>query len=98
MVKWWWGAGRSASLKMIDELGSIQKAAEEMKMSYRHAWGFIRTIEKHSRAKFVETQVGGRDGGGARLTPKGKDFLRRYLVFSKGFEEYIEKRFKRAFK
>ena len=92
------GSGKANLLEKIDELGSIQKAAEEMKMSYRHAWGFIKTIEKHSRAKFVETQVGGRDGGGARLTPKGKDFLRRYLVFSKGLEGYIEKRFKRAFK
>ena len=92
------GSGKVGLLKMIDELGSIQKAAEEMKMSYRHAWGFIRAIEKHSGAKFVKTQVGGRDGGGARLTPKGRDFLRRYLVFSKGLDDYIEKRFKRAFK
>jgi molybdate transport system regulatory protein len=92
------GSGKANLLEKIDELGSIQKAAEEMKMSYRHAWGFIKTIEKHSRAKFVETQVGGRDGGGARLTPNGKDFLRRYLVFSNGLEGYIEKRFKKAFK
>jgi len=92
------GNGKVGLLKMIDETGSIQKAAEEMKMSYRHAWGFIKTIEKHSRAKFVETQVGGRDGGGARLTPKGRDFLRRYLVFSKGLDDYMDKRFKRAFK
>ena len=92
------GSGKVGLLKMIDELGSIQKAAEEMKMSYRHAWGFIKAIEKHSRAKFVETQVGGRDGGGARLTPEGRDFLRRYQVFSNGLDEYIDKRFKRAFK
>ena len=92
------GSGKVGLLKMIDELGSIQRAAEAMKMSYRHAWGFIRAIEKHSRAKFVETQVGGRDGGWARLTPKGKDFLRRYLVFSNGLDDYIDKRFKRAFK
>ena len=92
------GSGKVGLLQMIDELGSIQKAAEEMKMSYRHAWGFIKSIEKHSKSKFVETQVGGRDGGGARLTPKGKDFLRRYLVFSNGLDEYIDKRFKRAFK
>jgi molybdate transport system regulatory protein len=92
------GSGKVGLLKMIDELGSIQKAAEAMKMSYRHAWGFIKAIEKHSRAKFVETQVGGRNGGGATLTPKGKDFLHRYLVFSNGLDDYIDKKFKRAFK
>ncbi len=78
------GSGKVGLLKMIDDLGSIQKAAEAMEMSYRHAWGFIKAIEKHSKSKFVETQVGGREGGLARLTPKGKDFLRRFQVFSNG--------------
>jgi len=91
------GSGKANLLEKIDELGSIQKAAEEMKMSYRHAWGFIKTIEKHSRAKFVETQVGGRDGGGARLTPEGKSFLTQYEAFSKGLDELIEKKFRKAF-
>jgi molybdate transport repressor ModE-like protein len=84
-------------LKMIDETGSIQKAAEQMSMSYRHAWGFIKNIEKHSGIRFVETQVGGKEGGGAWLTPQGKKFVERYFAFEEGIEQYIQNKFKKAF-
>jgi len=58
------GNGKVGLLKMIADLGSIQKAADNLGMSYRHAWGMIQKIEKRSGIKFVETQVGGREGGG----------------------------------
>ena len=48
--------------------------------------------------KLVVTQIGGRDGGGAKLTPLGKDFLKRYLGFREGLDQYIERKFKKAFK
>ena len=92
------GNGKVGLMKMIDELGSIQKAAEKNGMSYRHAWGMIRKIEKRSGFKFVETQVGGRDGGSAKLTLQGKEFLNRYDSFRNGLDEVIEKKFTAAFK
>ena len=90
--------GKIGLLKLIGELGSIQKAAQEYGMSYRHAWGIIQKIEKRSGLKFVETQVGGRDGGRARLTPTGREFLGQYSTFQRGLAEMIEKKFKAAFK
>jgi molybdate transport system regulatory protein len=92
------GNGKIGLLKRIGDTGSIQKAADQMGMSYRHAWGFIQKAEKRSGIKFLETQVGGRDGGGARLTPQGKDFLERYSKFREGLDDYIEAKFKKAFK
>jgi molybdate transport system regulatory protein len=92
------GEGKVHLLKLIDEMGSIQKAAEKLGMSYRHAWGFLQKMEKRGGIKLVETQVGGREGGGARLTLQGKDFLRRYSVFREGLDEYIEGKFRKAFK
>lgn len=92
------GNGKIALLKMIDEMGSIQRAADKMGMSYRHAWGFIQKIEKRSGIRFVDTQIGGKDGGGARLTLQGKDFLKKYSTFRDGLDEMIEKKFKAAFK
>ncbi len=91
------GNGKVRLLKFIDELGSIQKAADQMGMSYRHAWGFIRKIEQHAGAKFVMTQIGGKEGGGARLTKAGKDFLRKYEAFRDGLDEYIQNKFKTVF-
>jgi molybdate transport system regulatory protein len=92
------GDGKMDLLKQIDETGSIQKAAGRKGMSYRHAWGFLQTMERRGGLKLVETQIGGREGGGAKLTPQGRDFLRRYLAFREGLDEYIENKFKKAFK
>jgi molybdate transport system regulatory protein len=92
------GNGKIGLLQRIDELGSIQKAAEKYGMSYRHAWGMIQKIEKRSGCKFVETQVGGKEGGSARLTPDGKKFLKQYSAFRQGLNEIVEKKFKSAFK
>ena len=91
------GNGRVRLLKMIDALGSIQRAAEKNGMSYRHAWGMIRKIEKRAGFKFVETQVGGKDGGSAKLTSQGNEFLKQFSSFRKGLDAVIEKKFKRAF-
>ncbi len=92
------GNGKMGLLKRIDEFGSIQKAAEKHGMSYRHAWGTIQKIENRAGFKVVETQVGGKDGGGARLTPKGKEFLDQYDSFRRGLEKAIESKFKKTFR
>lgn len=92
------GNGKVGLLQLIGELGSIQRAAQEYGMSYRHAWGMIQKIEKRSGFKFVETQVGGKEGGRARLTPKGRELLSQYSAFQKGLDKVIGKKFKTAFK
>ncbi len=92
------GDGKINLLERIEKTGSIQKAAGEIGMSYRHAWGFLQKMEKRGGIKIVETQVGGREGGGAKLTPPGKEFLKRYLAFREGLDEYIEDRFRKAFR
>ena len=91
------GDGKVDLLGLIDETGSIQKAADCLGVSYRHAWGFLQKMEKRGGIKLVETQVGGREGGGARLTPAGKEFLKRYSAFREGLDEYIEDKFRKAF-
>ena len=91
------GDGKVRLLKLIERHGSIQKAAQENGMSYRHAWGAIRKMEMRSGLKLVETQAGGRAGGGARLTAPGRDFVARYARFSDGLEEIIQKKFQEAF-
>ena len=89
--------GKFNILKTVDRLGSIHKAAEQFGMSYRHAWGMVQKIEKRSGLKILETQIGGSEGGGANLTPKGKAFLEKYEAFSKGLDELIEKKFRKSF-
>lgn len=72
------GEGRSQLLRAIDEHGSITKAASAMGMSYRHAWGIIRHIRDILGDEIVKTTRGGRQGGGAFLTERGKEILDQY--------------------
>jgi molybdate transport system regulatory protein len=92
------GNGKVGLLKLVNELGSIQKAADKYGMSYRHAWGMIQKMEKRGGLKLVETQVGGKEGGGAQLTSQARKFLSEYDVFRKGLDQSISNKFKSAFK
>jgi molybdate transport system regulatory protein len=86
------GGGKTALLLAVDRLGSIQRAAEEFGMSYRHAWGAIKKIEKRAGFKILEIKLGGREGG-ARLTPEGKEFIGKVDSLLKDLQAIVEKRF-----
>ncbi len=88
------GGGKTALLLAVDRFGSIQRAADEFGMSYRHAWGAIRRIEKRAGFKIVETKLGGKEGGGARLTTEGKAFADRVDSLLNDLRNAVEKRFK----
>jgi len=88
------GGGKAALLLAVDRFGSIQRAADEFGMSYRHAWGAIQKIEKRAGFKIVDTKLGGKTGGGARLTPKGKAFVKRVDSLLKDLQTIVEKRFR----
>lgn len=92
------GDGRAELFKTIDETGSINKAAHKLKISYRHAWAYIKTSEKRLGIKFLEYKRGGKYGGGATLTTDGKEFLRKYKLFRKGINEMVDLKFQKVFK
>ena len=85
--------GRVLLLERIQELGSISAAARSIKMSYRRAWWHIETMNRLARNPLVETAVGGRGGGGARLTPEGEEAVSLYRKLdgrARDFQEHIE--------
>jgi molybdate transport system regulatory protein len=86
------GGGKTALLLAVDRLGSIQRAAEEFGMSYRHAWGAIKKIEQRAGFKILDKKVGGREGG-ARLTPKGKAFVEKADFLLKDLQTAVRKKF-----
>lgn len=92
------GNGKINLLKMIDELGSIQKAAAEMGLSYRHAWGMIQKMERRSGFKLVKTAVGGKEGGGASLTSRGQELVRSFLALREDFDKFLKQKFNEKFK
>ncbi|MDP7264458.1 MAG: NUDIX domain-containing protein [Candidatus Thermoplasmatota archaeon] len=70
------GKGKTKLLTLVKELGSILKAANEMGMSYRHAWGKIKRMESDIGAPLVVSRRGGSDGGETVLTALGEELLR----------------------
>lgn len=91
------GDGLFNLLQHIHDMGSISAAAREMNMSYRAAWGKIKTAQKRWDIQLVETKVGGEQGGGATLTPPALELLKRYRGFRKELDDTIEKVFTNNF-
>jgi molybdate transport system regulatory protein len=65
-------------LDAIAETGSISAAGRALGMSYRRAWLLIDDLNSSFRRKVVSTALGGREGGGATLTPFGQELVKRY--------------------
>jgi molybdate transport system regulatory protein len=86
------GGGKTALVLAVDRLGSIQRAAEELGMSYRHAWGVIKKIEQRAGFKLLDTKLGRKDGG-TQLTPKGREFIGKVDSLLKDLQAIVEKRF-----
>jgi molybdate transport system regulatory protein len=91
------GSGREALLKAIDKLGSINKAAKDINLSYRKALSYIQTMEERLGKKLVERQTGGLHGGGASLTKEARKFIRKYEMLEEGVNEIIDKKFLEVF-
>lgn len=72
------GPGKVRLLEALDESGSISSAGRDLGMSYRRAWMLVEQMNQTFRRKVVTTQLGGTSGGGARLTPFGREVLKRY--------------------
>ncbi len=86
------GEGRIDLLTKIEEKGSLNKAAENMNMSYRHAWGIINKLEERLDYKLVKSEKGGKGGGGTTLTEEGKELVERYKWMKEGLNKTIKER------
>ncbi|MCK8817358.1 LysR family transcriptional regulator [Natroniella sulfidigena] len=83
------GKGLLALLSFIDQTGSINKAAKELEMSYRAAWGKLNKAEEELGYDLIERRSGGRGGGGSRLTEKGNNLLDKFNKFSKKVDQEL---------
>jgi molybdate transport system regulatory protein len=90
-------AWRVTLLETIEAAGSISAAAEKLNIPYRRAWEKVQEIEAGLGVKVVDTAVGGKGGGGARLTPAGRKAIDQFHRFSAGFDAEVAKRFHAAF-
>lgn len=72
------GPGKIQLLENIRDYGSISAAGRAMDMSYKRAWDLVDEINRICWQPAVERQTGGKNGGGAALTPFGVSLVARY--------------------
>ncbi|UUX51086.1 winged helix-turn-helix domain-containing protein [Nisaea acidiphila] len=72
------GPGQADLLEAIGETGSISQAGRSMGMSYRRAWLLVQKMNGHFSGPLVQTAKGGNSGGGAQLTPLGREVVACY--------------------
>lgn len=85
------GIGRVELLEHIRDTGSITHAANAMSMSYRQAWQMVKEMNDRATSPLVEKTMGGKQGGGASLTPAGKKAIETFHRFEKKVNDFIEK-------
>ncbi len=84
------GEGTFRLLDKIQMKASLSAAAKASNMSYRYAWGLVKSIEKHLGEPIVKTHKGGKLGGGAELTEAGLMLLAKYEKLKKSVADVCE--------
>ena len=91
------GPGIATLLHRVEEYRSIRQATMSMGMAYSKAWAIIRRAERELGFPLLNTTTGGKEGGGATLTPQGALFLDQYERFCALVNEHAREDFKAVF-
>jgi molybdate transport system regulatory protein len=87
------GPGKIGLLEGIERTGSLSAAARALGMSYRRAWLLLHSTNEGFSEPVVELSVGGKDGGGTRLTDFGRQLVANYRRFDAAVEQLAAKTF-----
>src|SRR6266566_7754215 len=85
------GPGKIELLETIHRSGSISAAGRTMNRSYKRAWDLVDEINRICRQAAVERQTGGKNGGGAALTPFGISLVARYRKIERDAASAVRK-------
>lgn len=80
-------------LAAVAETGSLTRAAARLNVPYRTAWHRIKETEERLGFPLLETESGGAEGGGSRLTAQAHDLVARFRRVTAGIAEVVERRF-----
>jgi molybdate transport system regulatory protein len=87
------GPGKIALLEWIERTGSLSAAGRSLGMSYRRAWLLLHSVNDSFTEPAVTFSVGGKDGGGAQLTPFGRKLIASYRSFEAAVDGLAAKAF-----
>lgn len=75
------GEGPYRLLQGIKESGSLRASAAKMHLSYSKAITIVNRAEEALGFSLTEKRIGGKGGGGSRLTPQAVRFLEKYEAY-----------------
>lgn len=85
-------------LEQIDACGSVREACEKCGISYSKGWKILGSCESKLGFVVVERRQGGRNGGAAALTEKGRLLARAYEQIQSEVSDISNEVFKRVMK
>src|ERR1700722_13933941 len=85
------GPGKIQLLENIEACGSISAAGRAMDMSYKRAWDLVDEINRICGQAVVMRQAGGKNGGGAILSPFGVSLIARYRKIERAAAAAVQK-------
>lgn len=83
------GSEQIRLLSVIDEVGSITRAAQSVGISYKTAWDMISAINNLADEPLVERSAGGKGGGGTRLTAEGKRVVSQFKTIQEEHRKFL---------
>jgi molybdate transport system regulatory protein len=87
------GPGKISLLEGIERTGSLSAAARALGMSYRRGWLLLHSVNDGFSQPVAELSVGGKDGGGAKLTEFGLGLVADYRAFEAAVDALAVKTF-----
>lgn len=85
------GDTRIRLLEAVDRHGSISQAAKVVPLSYKAAWDAIDEMNNMADQTLVERSVGGRHGGGTRLTEYGHRLVAMYRAVEQEYQVALQR-------
>jgi len=85
------GSGRVRLLSMIGETGSISAAARTLGMSYKGAWQAVEAMNNLADKPLVERMIGGKHGGGTRLTDEGRHTVEMFHQVEAEYRRFLSR-------
>lgn len=91
------GPGIAELLERVEEHRSLRAAAASMNMAYSKAWTIVRRCEENLGLKLLDYTTGGKNGGGAAVTPEGRDLVAAYRRYCARLQEEAVRLYREEF-
>lgn len=91
------GPGVVQLLEQVEACGSLRSAAQSIHMAYSKAWTILKRAEQALGFPLIDARKGGKNGGGASVTEKGRAFLDRYSAFNSAVRQAADSMFAESF-